>query len=69
MQPMFTAALLTTERYASNFSVHQEMNGYTPTHTKYYYSVIKKERSAICSNTDRLGRHLNEISQRKTNIV
>ena len=52
---MFTAALLTTERYASNFSVHQEMNGYTPTHTKYYYSVIKKERSAICSNTDRLG--------------
>ena len=69
MQPTFTAALLTTERYASNFSVHQEMNGYTPTHTKEYYSVIKKERSAICSNTDRLGRHLNETSQRKTNIV
>ena len=35
----------------------------------HFLSVIKKERSAICSNTDRLGRHLNEISQRKTNTV
>ena len=44
---MFIEYYLRLPRYASNFSVHQEMNGYTPIHTNEYYSDGKASASKV----------------------